>query len=211
MQAAENERAVIEAYLEEHQLDAALNDAVNAIVKARPPDPLVELATSLSNASKAAHRILDVTAREVLAGNGFPALEVTITTQRGAFAASTSLPPYDDEERHKGRGVRKAADSVRTLLLEKLVGKDVLSAQEAIDRALASDASAPENAVLACSIACVCPRAAASRAVRARGPRPPSPPRLASPRGSSTSRDDVCARAPGSLSLRARRPPPTAA
>ena len=35
MQAAENERAVIEAYLEEHQLDAALNDAVNAIVKAR--------------------------------------------------------------------------------------------------------------------------------------------------------------------------------
>ena len=47
MQAAENERAVIEAYLEEHQLDAALNDAVNAIVKARPPDPLVELATSL--------------------------------------------------------------------------------------------------------------------------------------------------------------------
>jgi hypothetical protein len=33
MQAAENERAVIEAYLEEHQLDAALNDAVNAIVK----------------------------------------------------------------------------------------------------------------------------------------------------------------------------------
>ena len=53
MQAAENERAVIEAYLEEHQLDAALNDAVNAIVKSRPPDPLVELATTLSNASKA--------------------------------------------------------------------------------------------------------------------------------------------------------------
>ena len=59
-----------------------------------------------------------------------------------------------DPDRYAGRGVRKAADSVRTLLLDKLIVLDVLSNQEAIDAALKSEANAPANAVLACSIAC---------------------------------------------------------
>ena len=74
----ESERVVIETYLQEHGLETTLNDAVNAVVKARPRDPYVQLGKALLKASDGADAVSAVAAREILGSSGRPALEVEI-------------------------------------------------------------------------------------------------------------------------------------
>lgn len=150
----DNERQIIETYMQEHGLETTLNDVVNQIVKTRPLDPYVKLGQSLLRSSETANAITGVDAREILSGAGSPALEVEISTQQGEFRASTTIGPYDDDDdRFGGRGLKKAADSVRAILAEKLLSVDVTN-QEAIDATLSGEDAAPANAVLACSMAC---------------------------------------------------------
>ena len=151
----ENERQIIETYMQEHGLETTLNDAVNTIVKTRPSDPYVKLGQSLLRSSETANAITGVTAREVLGGDGRPALEVEVTTQHGKFAAATAGGPWDEDgDRFGGKGLKKAADSVKAVLADKLLTLDVTN-QEAVDAALAAEGdAAPANAVLALSIAC---------------------------------------------------------
>ena len=74
----ESERVVIETYLQEHGLETTLNDAVNAVVKARPRDPYVQLGKALLKASDGADAVAAVAAREILGSSGRPALEVVV-------------------------------------------------------------------------------------------------------------------------------------
>ena len=153
----EGERVVIETYLQEHGLETTLNDAVNAVVKARPRDPYVQLGKALLNASDGADAIAAVAVREILGASGRPALEVEIETQRGTFVGVASWGPYDDDAvRHRGKGLLKARDAARAALPEVLHGRDVVD-QTAVDAILAEalqDGRLPANAVAAASAAC---------------------------------------------------------
>ena len=60
----ESERVVIETYLQEHGLETTLNDAVNAVVKARPRDPYFQLGKALLKASDGADAVAAVAARD---------------------------------------------------------------------------------------------------------------------------------------------------
>lgn len=74
----QEERREIEEYLNGHHLQEYLNDAVNVIVKERPSDPLSKLADALRVCSEASRQIQKVRGREILNGEGLPALEVEI-------------------------------------------------------------------------------------------------------------------------------------
>lgn len=76
----QEERREIEAYLNQHQLQSFLGDAVNNIVKERPGDPLVRLADVLRACSQTSRQIQGVKGRQVLSGEGLPALEVQVST-----------------------------------------------------------------------------------------------------------------------------------
>ena len=78
----QEERKEIEAYLDQHQLQTFIGDAVNDIVKERPVDPLVTLAAALRACSDASRQIQKVHGRQILNGEAFPALEVEILTSQ---------------------------------------------------------------------------------------------------------------------------------
>lgn len=76
----ERERQEIEAYLDQHHLQAFLGDTVNDVVKQRPTDPLVKLAEALMACSDSSRQIQSVHGRQILNGEALPALEVEIRT-----------------------------------------------------------------------------------------------------------------------------------
>lgn len=78
----QEERREIEAYLDQHQLQTFIGDAVNDIVKERPADPLVTLADALRACSDASRQIQKVRGRQILNGEALPALEVEILTSQ---------------------------------------------------------------------------------------------------------------------------------
>lgn len=78
----QEERREIEAYLDQHQLQTFIGDAVNDIVKERPADPLVTLADALRACSDASRQIQKVNGRQILNGEALPALEVEILTSQ---------------------------------------------------------------------------------------------------------------------------------
>lgn len=133
-----SERAAVEAYLEEHGLEATLNDAVNEVVRIRPADPYLDLGSRLLASSEAANRVLGVGFCEVLDGRGRRCLEVTVETQRGRFTAA--VPGEAPEE-----GL--------SALREAVEEADVTD-QRSLDAKLASTTAAPARAILACSMAC---------------------------------------------------------
>ncbi|CAN0061526.1 unnamed protein product [Discosporangium mesarthrocarpum] len=150
----QEERREIEAYLNQHSLQAFLGDAVNEVVKERPEDPLVSLADALRASSKSSRQILGVLARQVVNTEALPALEVEILTSQGIFSAVVSPGSFDDfEEEKEGEGLLKATDSVNTVLAEKLLGVDTTQ-QAVIDQLLTQEPGVPANAILATSIAC---------------------------------------------------------
>lgn len=76
----ERERQEIEAYLDQHHLQAFLGDTVNDVVKQRPTEPLVKLAEALMACSDSSRQIQSVHGRHILNGEALPALEVEIRT-----------------------------------------------------------------------------------------------------------------------------------
>lgn len=78
----QEERREIETYLDQHQLQTFIGDAVNDIVKERPTDPLVTLADALRGCSDASRQIQKVNGRQILNGEALPALEVEILTSQ---------------------------------------------------------------------------------------------------------------------------------
>ena len=118
-----------------------------------------------------------VTGREIIDSRGNPTVEAEVrladgTVARGAAPSGASTGEYEalelrdgDRGRYEGKGVRKAAENVRTVICETLKGMDA-SDIYAVDRAMIrADGTKDKsklgaNAILAVSIACA--RAAAA-------------------------------------------------
>lgn len=118
-----------------------------------------------------------VTGREIIDSRGNPTVEAEVrladgTVARGAAPSGASTGEYEalelrdgDRGRYEGKGVRKAAENVRTVLCETLKGMDACDIY-AVDRAMIrADGTKDKsklgaNAILAVSIACA--RAAAA-------------------------------------------------
>ena len=118
-----------------------------------------------------------VTGREIIDSRGNPTVEAEVrladgTVARGATPSGASTGEYEarelrdgDRGRYEGKGVRKAAENVRTVLCETLKGMDACDIY-AVDRAMIrADGTKDKsklgaNAILAVSIACA--RAAAA-------------------------------------------------
>ena len=112
-----------------------------------------------------------VTGREIIDSRGNPTVEAEVrladgTVARGAAPSGASTGEYEalelrdgDRGRYGGKGVRKAAENVRTVICETLKGMDA-SDIYAVDRAMIrADGTKDKsklgaNAILAVSIAC---------------------------------------------------------
>jgi enolase len=103
-------------------------------------------------------KIQAVRAREIIAGRGVVSLEVTVETEDGALGVSTPESGVstgtheasfllDGGERYGGKGVRKAAENVNTIIGPALVGMDVAD-QAAIDRTMIELDGTPNKARL---------------------------------------------------------------
>ena len=123
-------------------------------------------------------KIQEVRAREIVAGRGIVSLEVTVTTDDGAVGLSTPESGVstgsheaafllDGGERYGGKGVRKAAENINTVIGPTLVGMDVAD-QAAIDQAMIELDGTPNkarlgaNAIVGVSLAAIQAAAASS-------------------------------------------------
>ncbi|TYZ57506.1 hypothetical protein PybrP1_004349 [[Pythium] brassicae (nom. inval.)] len=159
------ERDLVEAYLDEHSLESALNDALNDVVSTRPADPFTVLSALLYARATAQRGVFRVDVREVLDGIGAPTVLVRLHTGKGVFEAScasetSGLPDEPDElgtplikQRLGGRGYRKRAESAAQALNDKLLNIEPTE-QLAIDAALgALESEVGRNVCHAVSVA----------------------------------------------------------
>jgi enolase len=135
---------LVQEYLEKNQLSRKIEEAVNAAVRAKAPDPALFIATHMRRAASAV--ITRVRARQILDGHGAPAVEVELHTNKAvhrASAAGVGAPEgatagaARDTERRKNLA-RAVADAVRVIndkVSEALVGMDPQQ-QTQIDQAI---------------------------------------------------------------------------
>ncbi|OEL16378.1 Cytosolic enolase 3 [Dichanthelium oligosanthes] len=168
----------VQEYLEKHLLSRKIEEAVNAAVRAKAPDPVLFIAGHMRRAVPAV--ITRVRARQILDGHGAPAVEVELHTNKAvhrASAAGAGAPEgaaadaAGDSERRKILA-RVVADAVRVIngkVSVALVGMDPQQ-QAQIDQAIMDldkarhKAELGANAMLAVSIA-ACKAGAAEKEV----------------------------------------------
>ncbi|XP_073101017.1 cytosolic enolase 3 isoform X1 [Elaeis guineensis] len=177
----------VQEYLDKHMLSRKIEDAVNAAVRAKTPDPVLFISNHMKKAVPSA--ITKIKARQILDSRGIPTVEVDLYTNKGMYRASVpsgaSTGMYEavemrDGEKGKylGKGVSKAVKIVNEKISEALIGMDpVLQSQ--IDQAMMgldktenknirlgniSQAELGANAMLAVSIA-ACKAGAAEKEV----------------------------------------------
>ena len=84
--AAQSEQEV-QAYLDTHKIQATVEEAINACVKANAQDPCLFMSQHL--ASKAApETITKVWARQIFDSRGNPTVEVDVTTTKSKYTAA---------------------------------------------------------------------------------------------------------------------------
>ncbi|RLN19118.1 hypothetical protein C2845_PM02G30650 [Panicum miliaceum] len=168
----------VQEYLEKHLLSRKIEEAVNAAVRAKAPDPVLFIAGHMRRAAPAV--ITRVRARQILDGHGAPAVEVELHTNKAvhrASAAGAGAPEGAAADAAGDSGKRKilaraVADAVRVIndkVSEALVGMDPQQ-QAQIDQAIMDldkarhKAELGANAMLAVSIA-ACKAGAAEKEV----------------------------------------------
>ncbi|KAG2541883.1 cytosolic enolase 3-like [Panicum virgatum] len=168
----------VQEYLEKHLLSRKIEEAVNAAVRAKAPDPVLFIAGHMRRAAPAV--ITRVRARQILDGHGAPAVEVELHTNKAvhrASAAGAGAPEGAAADAAGDSGRRKilaraVADAVRVIndkVSEALVGMDPQQ-QAQIDQAIMDldkarhKAELGANAMLAVSIA-ACKAGAAEKEV----------------------------------------------
>uniref|UniRef100_A0A0E0CYH6 phosphopyruvate hydratase n=1 Tax=Oryza meridionalis TaxID=40149 RepID=A0A0E0CYH6_9ORYZ len=168
----------VQEYLEKHLLSRKIEEAVNAAVRAKAPDPVLFISNHMRRAAPAV--ITSVRARQILDGRGEPAVEVSLHTNKAvhrASAAAADAPEgaaadaVRDAEKRKLLA-RAVADAVRVIndkVSEALVGMDPQQ-QSQIDQAIMDldkahhKAEIGVNSMLAVSIA-ACKAGAAEKEV----------------------------------------------
>ncbi|KAH7668002.1 enolase protein [Dioscorea alata] len=168
----------VQEYLDKHLLSRKIEDAVNAAVRAKAPDPILFMSNHMRKAVPSA--ITKITARQILDSRGIPTVEVDLYTNKGMYRASapsgTAIGMYEavelrdgDKGKFLGKGVSKAVKLINENISETLIGMDpTLQAQ--IDQAMIdldkteNKTELGANAILAVSIA-ACKAGAAEKEV----------------------------------------------
>ncbi|KAK8596257.1 hypothetical protein V6N12_064756 [Hibiscus sabdariffa] len=150
----------VQEYLDKHTLSRKIEDAVNAAVRAKTPDPVLFISNHMKKAVPSV--ITKVKARQILDSRGIPTVEVDLFTNKGMFRASVpsgdSTGMYEafelrdgDKGTYLGHAVTKAVRNINEKISVALVGMDPTSELGA-------------NAILAVSIA-ACKAGAAEKEV----------------------------------------------
>ncbi|KAK1321309.1 Cytosolic enolase 3 [Acorus calamus] len=171
----------VQEYLDKHMLSRKIEDAVNAAVRAKAPDPVLFISNHMRKAVPSA--ITKIKARQVFDSRGIPTVEVDLHTNKGVFRASSpsgvSFGMHEvvelrdgDMKKYLGKGVTKAVKNINEKISEALIGMDP-TLQSQIDQAMmdldktenkARNAELGANAILAVSIA-ACKAGAAEKEV----------------------------------------------
>lgn len=168
----------VQEYLDEHALSRKIEEAVNAAVRAKTPDPVLFISNHMRKAVPSA--ITKVKARQILDSRGIPTVEVDLYTNRGMFRASApsgdATGMYEavdlrdgDQGSYFGNSVTRAVKNINTKIAEALIGMDP-TIQSQIDQAIIDldktekKSELGANAVLAVSIA-ACKAGAAEKEV----------------------------------------------
>ncbi|KAK1270251.1 Cytosolic enolase 3 [Acorus gramineus] len=77
----------VQEYLDKHMLSRKIEDAVNAAVRAKAPDPVLFISNHMRKAVPSA--ITKIKARQVFDSRGVPTVEVDLHTNKGVFRASS--------------------------------------------------------------------------------------------------------------------------
>ncbi|KAJ3689125.1 hypothetical protein LUZ61_018289 [Rhynchospora tenuis] len=173
----------VQEYLDKHLLSRKIEDAVNAAVRAKAPDPILFIANHMKKAVSPV--ITKIKARQILDSRGIPTVEVDLFTNKGSYRAS--VPSADvspsapmaihdaielrdgDNDKYFGNGVSKAVSIINDKISEALVGMDPQQ-QSQIDQAMIdldktdNKSVLGANAMLAVSIA-ACKAGAAEKEV----------------------------------------------
>ncbi|KAL7201580.1 hypothetical protein ACSBR1_033305 [Camellia fascicularis] len=157
----------VQEYLDKYMLSRKIEDAVNAAVRAKTPDPVLFISNHMRKAVPSV--ITKVKARQILDSRGIPTVEVDIYTNKGMFRASApsgaSSGMYEaielrdgDKGTYLGKSVQRAVKNINEKISEALIGMDP-TLQSQIDQAMI-DLDKTEkkgelgaNAILAVSIA----------------------------------------------------------
>ncbi|KAJ0020246.1 cytosolic enolase 3 [Pistacia vera] len=168
----------VQEYLDKHMLSRKIEDAVNAAVRAKSPDPVLFISNHMRKAVPSV--ITKIKARQILDSRGIPTVEVELFTNKGMFRASVpSADPsgmYEafelrdgDKGIYLGNSVNRAVKNINEKISEALIGMDP-TLQSQIDQAMI-DLDKTEkkselgvNAILAVSIA-ACKAGAAEKEV----------------------------------------------
>ncbi|XP_071916638.1 cytosolic enolase 3-like isoform X3 [Coffea arabica] len=168
----------VQEYLDKHALSRKIEDAVNAAVRAKTPDPVLFISNHMKKSVPS--MITKVKARQILDSRGIPTVEVDLYTNKGMFRASApsgaSSGMYEaielrdgDKGTYLGNGVSRAVRNVNEKISEALIGMDP-TLQSQIDQAMI-DLDRTEkkgelgaNAILAVSMA-ACKAGAAEKEV----------------------------------------------
>jgi len=184
LMAAQSEQEV-QAYLDQHKIQATVEDAINACVKANAADPCLFMSQHLG-AKANPETITAVKARQIFDSRGNPTVEVEVTTTKGTHRAAVpsgaSTGIYEAlelrdgiKEDYMGKGVLKAVKNVNEIIAPALVGM-APTEQTDIDNKMVqeldgsqnewgwSKASLGANAILGVSMA-VCKAGAASKGI----------------------------------------------
>ena len=163
----DSQRKIVEKYLQEHDLEAVMNEVVNKCVKERPADPFLFLSTHMKELSSTSSGIKSVVARQIYDPNGTPTIYAEVTTFQGQFGASVPISDEREdpcnlgmvEKRDKDGSVTSCLKSINVAISKAIVGKNPLD-QDEIDAALVDldgtdrYSKIGANAILAVSIAC---------------------------------------------------------
>ncbi|KAG6417959.1 hypothetical protein SASPL_120156 [Salvia splendens] len=76
----------VQEYLDKHTLSRKIEDAVNAAVRAKTPDPVLFISNHLKKSVPSV--ITNLKARQILDSRGIPTVEVDLRTNKGVFRAS---------------------------------------------------------------------------------------------------------------------------
>lgn len=166
----------VQEYLEKHKLSRKIEEAVNAAVRAKAPDPVLYISNHMMRVVPST--IMKLKARQIIDSRGNPTVEVDLYTNKGMFRASVpsgaSTGVYEavelrdgDASKYLGKGVLKAVTSINEKISPILVDMDPIKQAE-IDKAMIdldnteNKGELGANAILAVSMA-VCKAGAAAK------------------------------------------------
>nr|DAD28391.1 TPA_asm: hypothetical protein HUJ06_029859 [Nelumbo nucifera] len=157
----------VQEYLDKHMLSRKIEDAVNAAVRAKAPDPVLFISNHMKKSVSSV--VTKIKARQILDSRGIPTVEVDLYTNKGMFRAAapsgSSTGTYEavelrdgDKGKYHGKSVSRAVKNINEKISEALIGMDP-TLQTQIDQAMIdldkteNKAELGSNAILAVSIA----------------------------------------------------------